>query len=61
MIISRRRVKATRKRWFCEGCQRCFEAGSPCVAIFGAAERGDPPYTIRLCEPCNARPPEDDS
>lgn len=60
--ISRRRVKATRREWFCEACQKHRPAGTPCVALFGSAERGDAPYQIRLCDPpCEEQARSDDA
>lgn len=56
MIISARFVKKPRKVYRCDGGQ-CTEYNNRSIlgehiAMFGAAEIGDPPYTLRVCIPC---------
>lgn len=56
MIISARFVKKPRKVHRCDGGQ-CTEYNNRSIlrehiAVYGAAERGDPPYTLRFCIPC---------
>jgi hypothetical protein len=51
--ISCREVKKTRSSFKCPLCFKYFDAGEPSVVLFGMAHRGEPPYQIRICIPCD--------
>ena len=50
MIIAVDLVFKPRGSYRCSGCRG--EIIGTHVSLFGAAERGDRPYRIRLCVPC---------
>ena len=41
-------------------CADCDEPLSDYVALYGMAEQGDPPYTLRLCTPCARKSKDED-
>ncbi len=51
MIISAHVVKKPRKEWGCAMCRKPPDL-APHVVAYGYAERGDPPYRMRICLDC---------
>lgn len=51
MTINRRWNKA-RKVYRCDVCAGRIHIGEEYCRVFGMAERGDPPFAIRLCRIC---------
>jgi hypothetical protein len=53
MIISMRKVVRARRVRRCSNCNALLDVGAPYVSYYGAAERGDVPYTLPFCESCS--------
>jgi len=51
--ISEKLIENPRKKWECDDCMTPI-AGSY-WRLYGSAERGDPPYVLRICPECRAR------
>jgi ribosomal protein L34E len=47
--------RKARKEHKCNECGKFIQAGEVYHRLFGMAERGDPPYGIRICAACEER------
>ena len=55
MTINKRWNRA-RKQYQCVKCKDVIPVGHSYCRMFGMAERGDPPYAIRVCGLCADKP-----
>lgn len=53
MTISAHVVFRPRKLWGCCNCRKAPD-DAPHVVLYGCADRGDPPYRLRICIDCAA-------
>lgn len=58
MIISATPIRRPRRLRWCASCN--LPTRFDCVRLYGAAERGDPPYVIYQCLECAERSARDD-
>lgn len=52
MTISKKRIGKAAQQYRCVFCQGAINPGDSYWSMFGMAERGDKPYTIRVCIGC---------
>lgn len=52
--LSKRHVRKSRKGYVCDDCGRGIVAGSSYWRLYGMAEVGEKPFTLRFCEACEA-------
>ena len=50
MTISDKLIAKPRKQHYCDDCRQAIVGAHR--RLYGAAEKGDPPYVIRICLAC---------
>ena len=51
--LTKRYVKKSRKKFYCDDCDMPIPEGSSYVYLFGMAEVNDKPYSLHFCTSCN--------
>lgn len=52
--LNKRHVGKSRKVYVCDECNRTIQVGSSYWRLYGMAEVGEKPFTLRFCEKCEA-------
>lgn len=51
--LTKRYVKKSRKKFYCDDCDKLIPKGSSYLYLYGMVEANEKPYSLRFCLACD--------